>query len=332
MENTKEKKPKTKKVILIISAAVVVLGLATCGYLQMIKPYAITADDKDIVLVKDSNAAEQVIDGLMTAYAADGSKIKSINVDKDLKFSIVKLWEDYDKSDVMTEKQAIAYIEKQNASNKPLFTATVVGNTKGKEEYIPEIEYKKDDSMFAGDSRVEVEGKSGTQMVTRAITTVNGVETDNKVIKAKVLDKGVAQVLYKGTRGLPEDADWKTYEGDPVFASGQEMVDYSERYLRAPYKYGGYSFVTGIDCVQFVRAMYKKYGIILPNNHSGIRSSGTGVSLANAKAGDIVCYTGHMALYLGNGKVIHATRKSGIKISSVHVKGKKLLTIRRVVD
>ena len=315
----------------LLAVAITVGGFL---FVQLTNPYAITVDGKEIVYVKDKAAGEQVVREIMEDYATDGAKVKSISLDKKISTERVMLWEDINEKKLMNTKQAVKYIEAKNENadeDEVLFTATIVGKTKGEEEYTPDVVYKKDDTMFAGDTEVEKEGKSGIQNVTREITTVNGEETDNDIVNAEVVEEGEAKVVVKGTRGLPEGADWKTYEGDPIFASGQEMVDYSYRYMGAPYKYGGYSFETGIDCVQFVRAMYKKYGIILPNNHPGIRASGKGVSLANARPGDVVCYTHHVAIYIGNGKVINATRKHGIKISNVHM-NKKLITIRRIVD
>lgn len=319
--------------VLLLSLLVAAITVGGFLFVQLTNPYAITVDGKEVVYVADKAAGEKVVRTIMEDYATDGAKVKSISLDKKISTERVMLWDDIDDKKLMKPKQAVEYIEAKNEvedKDDALFTATIVGKTKGEEEYIPEVVYKKDDTMFAGDTEVEKEGKSGIQNVTREITTVNGEETDNDIVKAEVIEEGEAKVVVKGTRGLPEGADWKTYEGDPVFASGQEMVDYSYRYMGAPYKYGGYSFKTGIDCVQFVRAMYKKYGIILPNNHPGIRASGKGVAYKDAKPGDVLCYKHHVAIYIGGGKVINATKKRGIAISTVHPS--RIITVRRIVD
>ena len=319
--------------VLMLSLLAVAITVGGFLFVQLTSPFAITVDGKDVVYVADKAAGEKVIRTIMEDYATDGAKVKSISLDKKISTERVMLWEDYDEKKLMKPKQAVKYIEAKNEvedKGDALFTATIVGKTKGEEEYTPDVVYKKDDTMFAGDTEVEKEGKTGIQNVTREITTVNGEETENEIVKAQVIEEGEAKVVVKGTRGLPEGEDWKTYEGDPIFASGQEMVDYSYRYMGAPYKYGGYSFKTGIDCVQFVRAMYKKYGIILPNNHPGIRASGKGVAYKDARPGDVLCYKHHVAIYIGGGKVINATRKRGIAISTVHPS--RIITVRRIVD
>ena len=333
MENVKKKKSGHKgrgfmPFLLFLLALAIAAG--AFASLQLVNPYALTVDGKEILYVKDKEAGDRVVRQIIEAYQSEGTEVQSISLDKKISSERVMLWDDYDEKKLMSTKEAVNYIKEENGDGKPLFTATIVGTKTGEEKYVPDIVYEKDETMFAGDSEVKKEGESGLQKVTRDITTVNGEETGNEIIDSEILEEGEAKVVVKGTRGLPEGEDWKTYEGEPVFADGQAMVDYSYRYMGAPYKYGGYSFKTGIDCVQFVRAMYKKYGITLPNNHTGIRASGKGVSLKSAKPGDVVCYRHHVAIYIGGGKVINATRKRGIAISTV-TPG-KVITVRRIVD
>ncbi len=68
----------------------------------------------------------------------------------------------------------------------------------------------------------------------------------------------------------------------------------------------------------------------MPRTSYGCRSAGTEVSYADAQPGDIVCYAGHVGLYIGNGQIVHAsTQKTGIKITNATYK--EILTIRRIV-
>ncbi|MDO4177140.1 MAG: NlpC/P60 family protein [Bacillota bacterium] len=323
---------KSIKVLIVLGIIIAVIA-AVLVVMQLNRPYAITVDGENILLVEDKDTGEAVIEKLMTSYQPEGTKLKNLTTDKELGFDIIKLWEDYDEDSIMTRKEAVAFLTAENADGDPLFTTTIKGRTKVVEEYIPEIEYKKDDEMFAGEARVEVEGVAGTQKVTYEITTVNGEETGKEAVDSKVLEEGTAPVIYKGTMGLPEGEDWRTYEGDPVLHNGDEMSKYALKYLGAPYKYGGYSLTDGIDCVQFVRAMYAKYGIKLPNNHKGLQNVGKGVSLGNAKPGDIVCYNHHVAIYLGDGKIVHSARGGGFNgVKTSNVNFMKIKTIRHVID
>lgn len=324
------KKSKNKKLIIIICSIAVVLIAGVVAFLQMRMPYSITADEKDVVILNDKETAEEVVKEIINYYKPEDSKIVSFSIDKKLKCEIIKLWENPDESITFSKNKAIEYIKEKNKTGDKIFEVTIVGKTKNKEDYIPEAKYIKEDDMIAGQTEVEREGETGKQIITRKLTTVNGKLVKTETIKTKILEKGVSAIIHKGTIGLPDGEDWKTFEGDPIFEGADDLIAISEKYQGVPYKYGGTSLITGVDCVQFVRQMFKKYGIYLPNNHSGIRGSGVGVSYSNMKKGDVICYTGHVAIYMGNGKIIHANSKKGVHISNVY-KGQKIVTIRRII-
>ncbi len=101
--------------------------------------------------------------------------------------------------------------------------------------------------------------------------------------------------------------------------SGAAVANYALQFVGNPYVYGGTSLTNGADCSGFVMSVYRNFGISLPHSSGADRSVGSAVSggLANAQAGDIVCYSGHVGIYIGNGQIVHAsTRKTGIKVSN----------------
>lgn len=114
--------------------------------------------------------------------------------------------------------------------------------------------------------------------------------------------------------------------------TGGDVVDYAKNFVGNPYKYGGTSLTKGTDCSGFVLSVYKKFGYDLPHSSKSQRTVGKKVSnLSKAKPGDIICYRGHVAIYMGNNKIIHAsTYKTGIKISN-NANYRKIVAIRRVI-
>ena len=114
-------------------------------------------------------------------------------------------------------------------------------------------------------------------------------------------------------------------------ALGKEIAAYGCQFVGHPYVAGGTSLTDGADCSGFTYAVYKKYGYSIPRNSSSQRSAGTGVSYAEAQPGDLICYAGHVAMYIGGGKIVHASSvRTGIKISNATYK--EILAVRRIVS
>lgn len=113
-------------------------------------------------------------------------------------------------------------------------------------------------------------------------------------------------------------------------SSGSDIAAYACQFVGNPYVAGGTSLTNGADCSGFIWAVYRQYGYSLPRNSAAMRSAGREVSYEAAQAGDIVCYAGHVALYLGGGRIVHAsTARTGIKYGYANYK--PILTIRRIV-
>lgn len=114
-------------------------------------------------------------------------------------------------------------------------------------------------------------------------------------------------------------------------AKGKDIANFACRYVGNPYVAGGTSLTNGADCSGFTFAVYKEFGISLPRTSTAQRGSGREVSLSDAQPGDIVCYAGHVALYIGGGRIVHAsTPSTGIKYGNVNYK--PIITVRRIVD
>lgn len=120
---------------------------------------------------------------------------------------------------------------------------------------------------------------------------------------------------------------------DPAFTtgvSGSDVVAYASQFLGNPYVLGGTSLTEGTDCSYFVMAVYQHFGISVPRTSYGQRTCGQAVSYENAKPGDIICYSGHVAIYIGDGKIIHASNpRTGICYGNATYR--TIVAVRRVL-
>ena len=113
--------------------------------------------------------------------------------------------------------------------------------------------------------------------------------------------------------------------------SGSDVVNYAMQFVGKPYVWGGKDPNTGADCSGFTSYVYAHFGISIPSFSGAKRSCGQEVSYANAQAGDLICYAGHVAIYMGGGKIVHAKGTAYGIVGNDNATYKTIITVRRLL-
>ena len=109
------------------------------------------------------------------------------------------------------------------------------------------------------------------------------------------------------------------------------VVNYAMQFVGKPYVWGGKDPNTGADCSGFTSYVYAHFGISIPSFSGAQRSCGQEVSYANAQAGDLICYAGHVAIYMGGGKIVHAKGTAYGIVGNDNATYKTIITVRRLL-
>ncbi|RHV72312.1 MULTISPECIES: C40 family peptidase [Clostridia] len=154
------------------------------------------------------------------------------------------------------------------------------------------------------------------------------VAEQNAIIAQKLAE---AQTVKTSTAGVSNVANNNSSSGSKSGSgSGSAVASYGCQFVGNPYVWGGESLTNGADCSGFVKSVYGHFGVSLPHSSGALTGVGRAVSTSDMQPGDIVCYSGHVAIYIGGGQIVHASSPStGIKIGPVNY-GKSIIAVRRI--
>lgn len=224
---------------------------------------------------------------------------------------------------------------------------------------------EKYEAPAAGESQKNTRAANATELesllsnvVTSGVTAGGGASNRNASSSGGISNSGA--LTSGGTTSNNNTSNENNYTIYNVL-QGQEVADYAKQFVGNHYKYGGTKLTVsnwqndeghlayvnvddeekkkcpldGADCSGFVMSVYSHFGKSLPHSSSNLRSVGIRISnpsLSTLKPGDIICYSGHVAIYIGGGKIVHASNHAeGIKISD-DWNYKPVVTVRRIFN
>ena len=180
----------------------------------------------------------------------------------------------------------------------------------------------------AEERRKEAEQQAAAQKKAAAKQSTNHTTAGNATSKASTAGNATSKA---STSGNAASGNSGTGASASDASLGRQIADYGLQFVGNPYVYGGTSLTNGADCSGFVQSVYRNFGINLPRTSGEQGACGSAVSsLAEAQPGDLIWYSGHIGIYIGNGQIVHASSaKTGIKVSNAGYR--TILSIRRIV-
>lgn len=324
----------SRRFIVVILLEIIVVLFAVYGISKTFAAadyWQLKLQDKVVGTVKTEKEANKLLSLLEKTYVETGAK----DVEVSLKPSVEIKHNYYGYMDkkpaISKETEVHRAFNKLTKDNKIEVKTTQVIN---KSKKIKHKTIKKTDENVLLNTTVEkTAGKDGEKIVTLKQTSINDKVRSTKVLKTSVPKESEDKVVLSGTAVKPASRGETSSNLGERYSkkSGQEVVDFALKFVGNPYKYGGESLTNGADCSGFVLAVYKHFGVILPHSSIADQYLGKGVSLSEARPGDLICYGGHIGIYIGDNKLVHAMDEAhGITVSRIGYNGKKITTVRRI--
>ena len=174
---------------------------------------------------------------------------------------------------------------------------------------------------------------TGAEAQTYAENLVTEAQQEGKeeaeAINYAVSRKSEEAQMTQEVQGNVQQTETTEVSAQPA-SNGQAIVDYACQFIGNPYVWGGTSLTDGADCSGFVQSVFAHFGISLPRTTYDQINAGVEVSYDQAMPGDLICYDGHIGIYIGNGQIVNAQNpEQGIGISPATYT--TILSVRRIV-
>lgn len=220
------------------------------------------------------------------------------------------------------------YMEELLAGYKKTYADYEVKIAKAKQEaavYTAQVK-----SQQSGIATLQKQIEAKQKEVDAAKKAANDAKQAEDAAKAQAEGGGDGGSGNSGSGGSGGSSGGSKSYAAPGSVSGSNIASYACQFVGNPYVPGGTSLTNGADCSGFVQSVYKAFGISVPRTSWAQGNYGREVSYAEAQPGDVIYYGGHVGIYIGGGRIVHAsTQKTGIKYSPATYRS--IITVRRFI-
>lgn len=275
-----------------------------------------------------------MVAGSISGITPDISKDKAYETENSITVPVVS--EEYAQSDDafyeylrpieadVFEPRLLADIDEliYSAGDTAELAATEVESIEGADAEVAEAEMTEcvvAEAIEAGDGRADENVESAAdEVVDEAVIEV--IETvESKAVE--LLEKNSVET-FEVAEVSEVDSCEETFTycySEDGYERGLELVAYATQFVGNPYVWGGTSLTSGADCSGFTMTLYGMYGVELPHSSLSQATYGTAVDgIENAQPGDLIVYNGHVAIYIGDGQIVHAANsRLGICITGI---------------
>lgn len=204
------------------------------------------------------------------------------------------------KEEVLERKEALEEQKSECEVMKKEYTAQ-------KETLEQTIEEKKKAILDFDQKLYEAKKKAGelTEIIREKTERIRVLRLEEEARKAR--ERAAANAAGRNDRGL-----YKSTGGSEF---GRRVADYALQFVGNPYVWGGTSLTNGADCSGFTQSVYRNFGVNIPRTSAEQAHYGQEIPYEEMEPGDLICYSGHVSMYIGDGRIVHAaSAKSGIKV------------------
>ena len=268
------------------------------------------------------------VNNLKTQYESDKAELEEMKASYEQQSYDLQCQIDQKKSESADYENEIAYAQQQATEYANLLAEQTAEIQRLEAERIAaeeEARRQAEEEAARQAAEEEAAAKAAEQEQDSESEDEENVEYDEygNVIDS---DNTVSPDDYESEQSSDSDSSSSSGSG-----SGSSVVDFATQFVGNPYVWGGTSLTGGADCSGFTQSVYANFGVSLPRTSYEQQNAGTEVSYADAQPGDLICYGGHVAIYMGNGRIVHASNSvDGIKISD-NAAYRTIVSVRRLV-